>query len=146
MPAGQRKQYDMDYDVLDSNDGRYKITYYLKTPGRWELSLAMSFIGGQSGQFICRTPCQCGQAGAAAAGGSYVSTPESGIHSLVGGSSFLVVVRPKITRDMSASEAVAAMEAHARMKRHSLVRHSPSIRGVPAIWTVTSRLSAALTA
>lgn len=117
VPAGQRKQYDMDYDVLDSNDGRYKITYYLKTPGRWELSLLLvcSSVDSQD-QFICRTPCQCGQAGAAAAGGSYVSTPESEIHSLVGGSSFLVVVRPKITRDMSASEAVAAMEAHARIE------------------------------
>ena len=42
--------------------------------------------------------------------------PDAEMHTLVGGRTFMVVVRPTLSRDLSPLEAAAAMESHARIE------------------------------
>ena len=126
LPAGGRKPARLEYEITDCADGRYTVAYTPTIPGRWELALTLlpRMDGGVGHGTV--------QFGGSAAGSAPPSpekhrsvsgftrddplaaapTPEE----MVGGRSFMIIVRPALSKDLSPLEAAATMEAHARLE------------------------------
>jgi hypothetical protein len=112
LPAGSRKLFPLEYTIDDCGDGRYSVQYMADCAGRIELSLVLldesEEAQVQQRHHALSPPSAAGRA-VPAPGAMPVAT-------LIGGRSFMVIVRPALAKDLSPLEAAAAMEAHARME------------------------------
>ena len=123
LPAGQRKLAKLDYEITDCGDGRYTVTYTPRLPGRWELSM-LKLPSPGSAAYKERQE-QMGDAWRPSSPDSARSFDSPGDHpdhktfdptELIGGRSFMTIVRPKLAEGLSPLEVAAAMEAHARLE------------------------------
>ena len=151
LPAGRRKRTTIEYKISDCGDGRYTVSYVPTLAGRWELSLICIprkdvVVYGEATSPNSRQSSPTGvRAGgatletfeevASAAVATYEERHAGEPTELVGGRSFMVIVRPTLAKHLKPLEAAAAMEAHARLETalaceaHTLdVSHEPRFK------------------
>ena len=103
LPGGIRRPTSLKHAIHDNNNGSYTVSYTPHEPGRWELYL----IRDEK----LESPASLKVGNTDDANGH---TEVNDMDAVIGGRSFVIVVRPAIARNLSNAEAIAAMEAHTR--------------------------------
>jgi hypothetical protein len=127
LPGGMRRVTPLQHTIDDQQDGTYIVRYTPPQAGRWELSLLHRPAAGSAAiveapsaadkwraAIAAVSPPKSPQKKASGGGNAALAEAAQEMATVLGGRSFMVVVRPALARHLSDEEARTAMEVHAR--------------------------------